>query len=305
MSATPTSGYTLADVIKLNFGKNEALVNEVIVLAPELSRIPTRVIQGTSVEVSVVTSAPEASFRLLNQGVAPSKAGFETREFPTAILEHRLVIDERQFDAAEDKALFMETHYVLAMQALYKKIASQCYYGAPTGTTAGFPGLIQQAVSASTHVVDAGGSTAKTSAWMIQGGRGSLEIVFGAGQNIVRAKERIETAYDADGKAFSAIIGGLSCRVGLVLNNKNRAIRIKNIGTDSGKGLTETLLWSAYRKAQEVEMFPTDVLLNSRSDEQLRVAMGTNPVTGRPFPPMDAFQRIPLTVTGSITNTEA
>lgn len=302
MSATPTSGYTLADVIKVNFGKDNPIVDEVLVVAPELSAIPVRVIPGTSMPVTVRTGIPDASFRLQNQGVSPSKVSYETREFATAILEHRLVIDERQFDAAVDPVRFMEDHYVAAYQAIVKAIGSQFYYGNPSGTTAGFPGLNLQALAA--NEINAGGSTAKTSAWMLQGGRNAVEIIFGSGQQIVKGKERLETAYDADGKAFSAIVNTVSCRVGVVLTNKNRAFRIKNIGTDTGKGLTETLLWSAWERAMEVGANPTDILMNIRSSSQLRASLGTNPVTGRPFPPLMDFESIPVTITASITNAE-
>jgi hypothetical protein len=60
--------------------------------------------------------------------------------------------------------------------------------------------------------------------------------------------------------------------VGIRLLNKNRAVRIKNIGTASGKVLTNAMMNSALNLCQdELGFTPTHIVGNGRSFEQLRL----------------------------------
>jgi hypothetical protein len=115
----------------------------------------------------------------------------------------------------------------------------------------------------------------------------------------------VETVLDDQGNPFQAYVNWLTGSIGLRLANRQSCVRIKNIGTSTGKTLTDTHMFAAYQKFVDAcGAEPTHILMTGRSQEQLRASRtATNP-TGAPVPLVDNFQGIPIIRTASISNNE-
>jgi hypothetical protein len=91
--------------------------------------------------------------------------------------------------------------------------------------------------------------------------------------------------------------------MGLRLANKNCAVRVKNIGSDNGKGLTDDLIAGANQRFTEFGPEPTHILMNGRSQEQLRQSRKTDL---NPNPPLPVeWNGIPIIRTAGLVNSEA
>jgi hypothetical protein len=114
-----------------------------------------------------------------------------------------------------------------------------------------------------------------------------------------------ETVLDANGKSLRCLQNWISGRIAPRLANKNAAIRIKKVGTDSGKGLTDALLAKAFRQAREIGMSPNAIFLTPRSAEQLQVSRTAYHPTGAPIPVPQEYQGVPIYQTINLSNAEA
>ena len=166
--------HTLLDIAKLNGSdKVVGLIEEALVLAPEVSLFPARTIRGTSYKTAVRTVLPTTQFRNANEGVASSKSTFVNRLVETFILDAQIKVDKAVADAYEDgPAALQAIEAAGVVGSALKLLGSQIWYGVGTGGDAkGFPGAI--GVHDTTNmVVDAGGTTAGTgsSVWGVKFG---------------------------------------------------------------------------------------------------------------------------------------
>ena len=193
------------------------------------------------------------------------------------------------------------------LEGVMKHIGVQTWYGgtAQSGAdTKAFAGLLAQSNTASTHVVDADGSTALTSVFMVRLGDTYCDHVYGNGTTLNMGEWMEETVESSAGKKLRALVTYLSGRLTARLSNKNALVRIKKIGTDSTKKLTDLLLFSAYEKFLTLGQEPNAIYMTPRSLEQLRASRtATNP-TGAPAPIPTDWNGIPIYLTNSISHAE-
>lgn len=299
---------TLLDLKKIEAGIGYDIVNEALPIAPELSVIPATTINGSSMELTVLTGNPTVSFRNVNEGTDRSKATHDTRIFQAHIIDQQIAIDIRLLQGLKGDAAarYKASHATATLQEALRVVSKQTYYGI-SNDAKGFPGLLAQYGGADAEV-DATGSTAKTSAWLLYCGAMGTEFIFGNGQTITFGDNwKEETVYDANGKPYQAETNWLNGRIGLRLANKNHAVRIKNIGTDTGKGLSDTLLYAAIEKFTERSggIMPTHIFANGRSIEQLRKGRTATNQKGDPAPLPTMWEGIPLIRTGGLLNNES
>ena len=299
---------TLLDVAKLDAGVGSPLISEVAVLVPETRVVPVDVIQGSTVELSVNTASATVAFRNANEGSTPSIGTFESRIYQTQVIEHPVVIDiQGVLNASKDPGRVMASTARTVIEGVLKHLGTQFYYGGTDQSgadTKAAPGILAQSNSASTHVVDADGSTALTSAYMVRLGDSYVDWVWGNGTTLDLGSWMEETVEDANGKKLRGLVSYLSGRVAPRVANKNAIVRIKKIGTDTGKKMTDLLLFSAYEKLTSLGQEPNAIFMGPRSLEQLRASRtATNP-TGAPAPLPTDWNGIPIYVTNSISLAE-
>lgn len=294
---------TLLDVAKANSSDKEiGLIEEVTTYAPEASSVAARSIRGTSYKTLHRTALPTTGFRNANNGVDGGKSSYDLRTVECYILGGRVVVDVAVANAYEDGVEAFQAREALGvMESAMITLGNQFYYG--TVEDSGFPGL--KSLVDSSMVFDAEGDSADaaSSVYGVRYGEQNLQMVIGQGGAFTLGDFRIESVAGDTGY-FDAYVASLNAWVGLQATNKNCIGRIKNLTTQTGKGLDDDMI------AKWLEQFPANRLpdalyMNRRSLRQLRESRTATNATGAPAPfPEDAWG-IPIVLTDSLLNTEA
>ena len=300
----PSGNFTLIDHLKQEEGRFYNIVDEAVAFAPELRVVPSDTIEGDAITLTVQTDLPAVRFRQYNEGSPRSKGTFENRVFSCFPLDHQCAVDKRLHEnqAPEAQARLLDRHVSSVIEAGFRLIGSQFYYG--TGhDPKGFPGLIAQHATDAAHNVDAGGNSDLTSVWMVRLGPECLEFLWANGVFMHMQEEwDVESLYDANGLPYQAMTNYLSGAVSLRLANKNCCVRISGIEGDV-KTLNDDLLFEAYQKFTDFGHEPTHIFANSRSIGQLRSSRVT---PQKPNPPLPTeWEGIPFARTANILNSEA
>lgn len=303
--------HTLLDLQKLNAGVGFDIIEENILLAPELRLIPAEIITGTEMKLTVRTDLPSVAFRKLNSGTARSKSKYEERIFQCADLSHQVAVDAALARKAIDPGRLFANHMSGAIEAAFRHVGKQFWYGV-SNDSLGFPGVIAQmsgeGYTLADHEIDVTGTTAKSSVFMVRIARETLQFLAGNGSTITMAEEwKEETVYDTDNNPFQAFTNWLNGSLGARLANKHSVVRIKNIGTAANKTLTDAHLYQAYEKfTTALGAEPTHIFMTPRSQEQLRASRtntGSNEKGTIPTLPSD-WNGIPIVKSSAISNAE-
>lgn len=297
---------TLLDIKKLSDGVGFDLVEENVLLCPELRIIPAEVIAGAEMKLTVRTDLPTVGFRNLNEGMARSKSQYETRVFSCADISGQIAIDLGTYRRAIDPLRLQQAEASGFMEAAFRHVARQFWYGT-TNDAKGFPGIIAQMFADAAHTVDVTGTSAKSSVYFVRVARETLQFLFGNGTTIdLQPEWKEETVNDANGNPFQALTNWLNGAVGARLANKNAVVRIKNIGKATGKTLTDALMFSAYEKfTTALGAEPTHIFMTPRSREQLRASRTATNERGVPAVLPTDWNGIPIIASSAISNDES
>jgi hypothetical protein len=304
-----TGVLTLGDVVKSDIGIGAPIIDETIVSTPELSIFPVDTILGDTINLSVQVGNPSVSFRIANNGTDSKKGVFESRIFQTAILDEYIEVDiNGVLNAAKDPARLLTSQAASVTKAVMKHMAYQSWYAGTTQDGAdenAAPGLLAQSSTAATHVLDATGTTGKTSVWLLELGQYSLDHIYGNGTTLNFGEDWIETdGTGANGKKLRVLQNWIAGRFAPRLANKNAAFRIKNISEENGKGLTATLLSNAMKKAAYLGMRPNAIFMTPRTQEQYQQSLTATTTDGRPAPLPDNYRGIPIYPTINLSDAE-
>lgn len=301
----PDGMINLLDIAKGNGLAAEGYVEEVIVAVPELELMPVETIAGQSYPTLVRTSNPTVSFRDGNEGATESKGTYEKRNVETFILNPTWRADKAIADVwPRGAADYIAMDGVAMMNAAFLHVCSQMYYGRTGNDAKGFQSLSDFVDAA--LVIDATGSTANggSSVWALKFGPRDVSLVVGGNGKLDLSDVRIGDAYDANNKRFTAYIQEMLTWVGLQVMSKWSCGRIKNLTTQNGKGLTDSLL------SQLLETFPTGhkpdaFVMSRRSLGQLQRSRTATNATGAEAPRPTSYEGIPIVTSETILNTEA
>lgn len=293
---------TMLDIAK---AKNaDAVITEVIQSFPELMVGQAETIAGTTYETEVFTAFPSGQFRNANEGVEATRPTSEKRIVQCRIFDSRWECDKmvaNRHPRGTERYIFEQGQMVLRGAML--NACKQLYYGV-TNDAKGFPGLVAGAHS--DMVLDATGTTdaAKESVWFVRWGAADLAWLYGQNGLFDLSAVREESITDANSKKFDGYVQTLTAWIGATLNHKWCVGRIKNVSTDSGKGLTDSLL------AQMLEKFPTGfepnaIFMSRRSRRQLQTSRTATTPTGSPAPRPTEYEGIPIYTSEAITTGHA
>lgn len=283
------------------------IIDEASLYHPEIRLGTARTIRGTSYKTLVRVANPTVSFRDANEGVEADKSETQNRRVECFIAEPRFEVDAAVAQNHEDGVgALLADEAAAQMQALFALLSANFYYGTNSthGNAKGFPGLIDAYDSANMYV-DAGGTTASTgsSVWLVKFGAQHVQWVYGAGGELKPSEVREETLLDSSSKKFRGYVQDMLVRPGLQVGSKYSVCRIKKITADSGKTLTDTMIYDALEKFP-VGIEPDVILMTKRSRAQLRASRTATNQTGEPAPIPTSVEGIPIAVTESIANTE-
>lgn len=292
------------------------LIEESIQVNPEMRLFPMRIISGTAYKTLIRTGYPTAQFRFANEGVPRSKSTFENRQVECFIVDSQIAADKAVADAWEPGgvAAYQMIEAGGVMEAVMRMVARQIYYGnsslavaAGLGSAKGFPGFVD-AYDTDAHEVDATGTTAKTSVWGVRLGIKDVHLI-GGGNNALdlsMPEWRIQTVAVESNAAMTAYVNSLMGWIGMQIGAIHSLVRIKNVATDAGKGLTDALGYQAQ------ELLPSGYnfdffICNRRSRRQLqssRQALSANVVQATSIPLPTDLAGVPLIITDAISNAE-
>lgn len=307
---------TLLDIAKMNGSDAVAgLIEESQSAHPEISGriggmdLPNvgfmRTIRGTNYKTLVRTGLPTVGFRNVNEGAAASGSTYENRLVETFVLNPRFEADKAIADAFEDGwEAYLAREAAGQMEAALRALASQFYYGRASDAK-GFPGLIDS-YDATNCVVDAGGTTATTgsSVWMVKFGPSDISWVLGQNGGLSIDEVRLESITDNSSNRYTAYVQELLAYVGLQVGSVNSCVRIKKLTADSGKGLTDDLIYDGLSKFP-AGVIPDVMFMSRRSLKQLRESRTATNATGAPAPMPRDVEGVPIAVTDALINTEA
>jgi hypothetical protein len=296
---------TLADLLKANAAPGSDLVVEAITgMRPELMYVPSAdPISGTEITLEVLTGLPDVAFRNFNEGSDPVTGEFTTRTFGLGILDTPVTADAQLVNRAKNRGKYLADRAMPVLEAALDLVCRQFWYGVKNDAK-GFVGLIAQHKADAAHVVDLGGAN-PTSAWFLGLGRNTIEWIPGNGELIYMDPDwKEETLYDDNDKAFPGLSNWVHGALGMRLANRNKAVRVKGIGDDNGKTLTDDDLYAGLKLCNDMGFAPTHIFLNGRSAEQLRSSRTATNATGAPAPLPRDFEGIPLVISRFISNNE-
>lgn len=309
---------TLLDLAKQrNNDVTVGLIEESILVNPEIRVFPARTIKGTSYKTLIRTGYPTSQFRSGNEGTVRTKSSFENRIVEAYIIDSQVAADKAIADAWEPGGApaYQMIEAGGVVEATHRRVAKSVYYGnsaaavsAGLGDAKGFPGFIDAYDNTSAHEVDATDTAALTSVWAVKLGVKDVHFIEGGNTSLDLLPDwRIETVYDASNNPFTAYVNALMGWIGMQVGSVNSLVRIKNIGTTTNKGMTDALGASA------IELFPSGIkpdyfIMNRRSRRQLKnsrvqVAVGAG-YSANTIPLPEDIEGIPLLITDAISNNE-
>lgn len=296
---------TLLDIKKLNDGVGFDIVEENVLLAPELRVIPAEVITGTDMKLTVRTDLPTVAFRNLNEGTPRSKSKHDVRVFSCADISGQIAVDLGIYNRAIDKPRFLAGEASGFMESSFRHVGKQFWYGV-NNDAKGFPGVIAQMLADTEHEVDATGTTAKSSVFFVRIARETLQFLFGNGTTIdLKPEWTEETVYDTSSNPFQAITNWMNGAVGVRLANRHSVVRIKNIGTATDKTLNDAMMFAALEKfTTACGADPTHIFMTPRSVEQLRKSRQATNQKGDPVPLPTTWETLPIIRSSAISNSE-
>lgn len=310
---------TLVELIRFNSVEvNPAEITDILNAAPVLSRLnamPSS--NGTVHKFNKETTAPTVGFRAANAGLAVSASVSTQVSVDLKFLDAKVVEDIAIANGyMKGPEAFMDNRTRRNLrQALYW-FERQVFRGTAAGDSGGFSGL-QDATTldalADTMVVNATGTTVGggSSVYMIytspdddgmslvgQGdGSGNEVINIGVGETYR------SLVVDGSGNPFEAYVRTVGAYLGIQIGSAFAVGRICNLTTQTGKGLTDSLLSQCYEKFP-ANMRPTLIAMNKQSAGQLQRSRTTYSPTGTEAPWPREWQGIPIVETDAIGITE-
>lgn len=191
----------------------------------------------TGTRATIRTGLPTVYFRLLNQGVPPSKSTTVQVDETAAIMEARGQIDKdlamlngltAQFRASENEPF---------IESMAQTFATKAFYGNVGTDPEQFSGLSTRYSDNTTaqskeNIIDAGGVGADNmSIWLIVWGEQTIHGVYPKGSQMGLQHEDLglTDAFDSSGNRFRAFLDWYQWKCGLVVKDWRYAVRIANI----------------------------------------------------------------------------
>lgn len=306
--------FALADLLKINdISLADIEVSDLTNDAPFMAALPfTTATHGTVHKYTKETGAPVVGFRSANGGRDLDSSVDTGVTADLNILDFTYAVDKAIADAyvRGGPTAFLSREGMRHLRAAMFAYETQLLNGTVDGSTSGFDGFADVLTSLSdTMVVSAGGSTANTasSAYMVRAGENDVigvlgnDGVFELGESVV---QQAVVNPGTDNKTFPSYYTPGTGYTGLQIGGAFSFGRIANLTADSGKGLTDELLYQLFETFPAGRK-PTHVVMNRRSRRQLRSSRTATNATGAPAPLPAEWEGLPIVITDAIINTEA
>ncbi|HHA2942041.1 TPA: major capsid protein [Stenotrophomonas maltophilia] len=330
MSTIGNTYLTLADVFKrTDADKQIAAVIEL--LAQDNPILQDMIVKecndGTTHLTTVRTGIPEGTWRMLYQGVQPTKSTTAQVRDATGMIEAWSEIDEKLVRMTGDSAGLRLSEAQAFLEGLNQGVATSMFYGDQATSPAKFTGFAPRfnkiATSGSgAQIVDAGGTGSdNTSIWFIVWGENTVHGLYpkGSKAGIDREDKGKQTKTNADGSILDVVREKFQWDIGLSVRDYRYVSRIANIDVSDVKAGNVKLydfMRKAYYKLKQRRVIGgrAAIYLNTDMLEALD-ALATNGGTTDNFVRLTrkeiegeevlTYRGIPLRESDALLNTEA
>lgn len=283
--------------------------------------------QTTKHVVTVRTGLPTIYFRMLNQGVPPSKSTTAQVEEAMSIMEAYSEVDKDLAMLNGNTAEFRLSEDSAFIEAMNIKQAQTVFYGNPAADPKSYPGLAIRystksgAVNGRNILLAGGAGSDNSSAYLVVWAMSTVFMTYPKGSQAGLLVEDLgeETVIDSQGGRFQALRSHYQWKAGLVVKDWRYVVRIANISTAALAGGSPPDLIKLFQQAIDLvpslsmgrAAFYTNRVVaaalrdqaaaktgNVLTVEQGQTQLGTNIVTQR-------FLGVPLRVNDALLNTEA
>ncbi|MCU1141599.1 major capsid protein [Stenotrophomonas maltophilia] len=330
MSTIGNTYLTLADVFKrTDADKQIAAVIEL--LAQDNPILQDMIVKecndGTTHLTTVRTGIPEGTWRMLYQGVQPTKSTTAQVRDATGMIEAWSEIDEKLVRMTGDSAGLRLSEAQAFLEGLNQGVATSMFYGDQATSPAKFTGFAPRfnkiATSGSgAQIVDAGGTGSdNTSIWFIVWGENTVHGLYpkGSKAGIDREDKGKQTKTNADGSILDVVREKFQWDIGLSVRDYRYVSRIANVDVSdvqSGSVNLYNFMRKAYYKLKQRRVMGgrAAIYLNTDMLEALD-ALATNNGTTDNFVRLTrkeiegeevlTYRGIPLRESDALLNTEA
>lgn len=303
---------TTAEVAYFNKTDMDAMVSDVLNEAQFLQMAAARTCRSNTFSYTRETAAPAVGMRNANDGVENKKTTREKVTIDLGIVDASFAVDVAVAMADErGKEHLMGMEALAHLRQAMFEVEQQIFNGTVgniAGASGGFDGFADQANlngASDAMVVNAGGTTAGTgsSVYLIRLGETDVEVLWGQDGELAIGEEQIIERAGSSTGVFPAYYRPICGWAGVKIGSTYSVARIANLTADSGKGLTDALIYSA------LALFPASrqpnlIVMNRRSLKQLQSSRTATNATGAPAPRPTEVEGIPIVTTDAILNTE-
>jgi hypothetical protein len=252
MATIASTALTLAEwATRLDPGGKPAAVIELLGQTNEMltDMLWMQCNDGTGHKTTVRTGLPNATWRLLNYGVAKSKSTTAQVRDSTGMLEAYSDIDKALADLNGNTAEFRMGEDMAFVESMNQTLQYTVAYGNTAANPERFTGLAPRFSSLSagngTNIVDAGGSgSTNTSIWLIGWGQNTCHGLFPKGSKAglsVRDLGEVPL-YDANQNVYQGYRTHFKWDAGLSVRDWRFVVRIANVNVTSGAVTTSSLI---------------------------------------------------------------
>jgi len=303
---------TVADMVADAYDLSGKETSEVRAAAPVIASLPAiPASNGTVHKQSVMTQLPVTGFRTENAGRDFDHSVDRIDTVDLKILDWSWAVDKAVADSsrfAGGREQYIAREGLRHVQSAMFNLENQWINGTLFNAD-GFNGLADSSNLSSLGeemVVDAGGTSAATasSVYLIRRNSAECGLVYKGDGAVELGETVIQNFIDGNGKNYPAYYtSGCGWFAGF-FGSLYSVVRIANLTQDSGKGLTDDLIYQA------LERFPAGhapdmMIMNRRSQFQLRASRTATNATGAPSPIVDSVAGVPIMTTDAILNSEA
>jgi hypothetical protein len=286
----------------------------------------------TGHKVTVRSSLPTPTWRLLNQGVTQTKSTTKQIIETCGMCEAYSEIDKDLALLNGNTAQFRYTEDLAHIEAINQAFSTALVYGDTSVNPEQFVGLAPRyyQVSGGTaatagNVIDAGGAgTTCASVWLVGWSESTVTGIYPKGSNAGLQVNDLgeQTVYDASSRPFQAFRTHYQWKVGLAVKDWRYVVRIANLNVGSLETASDTVDASANLikfLSQAIDLLPTNGMvrpvfyMNRRCSAMLRVKLLSagntqltlDELTGPFQRPTLKFMGVPVRRIDSLTSTEA
>jgi hypothetical protein len=221
----------------------------------------------TGHRTTVRTGLPAVAWRLLNQGVAPSKSKTSQIDEQAGMLEAWSEVDKDLALLNGNVASFRLSEGRAFLEAMNQEMAGTLFYGNGGLAPEEFTGLAPRYSSTSAgngqNVILAGGAQSdNTSMWLVQWSPETITGIFPKGSQAGLVHEdfgetTVEVSAGVGGNRMRAYQERWQWKNGIALKDWRGVVRIANLDISTIKGASSTQIIDAMEQA--VELLPNDL----------------------------------------------